>query len=613
MALVDRKSDLTSLKFGKDRRGGGHSGQPFITTDIPARSQSINFATSFLGNDFLNRGGVISLPDTLKDQERLLKYFTGVGKSADGLIFIAKQKLLAKQNPITGAGPDRTYNFASTIAQAGVLARGQHYMKDGKDLIMDSSNTYLQKTKNPEEYNSSTLGVDNRNKLLLLYENKIVSTSNTVGANSSQVLDNELRILGEPGVFGNTARREAYRDTENAESKAKAIKKNLSNFGISEDRNVLFEYQGGPNATVGGKTVIRRNVEYDTTKAFNDNQKINNNPGKILAYSPFQLSSVSNRIGIQFTTGFSKGIKGEDGNIYNSIGNFQTKFKSSTAKKNRIGNPVDYTDFNRSETYGIGNPGKQGRNKSIYYTTNIKEVGKGKATEVFDYDKINAKTLYSSESPSATTDSTKDIIKFHIGAINIDSPQELTWTHFRAYNLSFNDQYASDWQEYKYTGRGNPYYKYNGYTRNISMGFEVFLQSRYEQPVVYSKLNYLASLTAPNYSTNGYMRGNILKITIGDYLNGVYGILRGITYSIPDDATWDIAKDNEGKTDPNASELPMRIKVDNFQFTPIHNFYDRSVENINGKPQQRFISMGSNGEGYPESKLGSLNNSGDAI
>jgi len=40
MPLVDLKTDLTSLKFGNDRPGGGSSKQPFITKDIPGKDKS---------------------------------------------------------------------------------------------------------------------------------------------------------------------------------------------------------------------------------------------------------------------------------------------------------------------------------------------------------------------------------------------------------------------------------------------------------------------------------------------------------------------------------------------------------------------------------------------
>ena len=35
MGLINLQTDLKSLKFGKDRPGGGNSGQPFIQTPIP--------------------------------------------------------------------------------------------------------------------------------------------------------------------------------------------------------------------------------------------------------------------------------------------------------------------------------------------------------------------------------------------------------------------------------------------------------------------------------------------------------------------------------------------------------------------------------------------------
>jgi hypothetical protein len=49
MALVNLQTDLKSLKFGKDRPGGGSSNQPYIekplNLDLPP-------ALDFLGNDF---------------------------------------------------------------------------------------------------------------------------------------------------------------------------------------------------------------------------------------------------------------------------------------------------------------------------------------------------------------------------------------------------------------------------------------------------------------------------------------------------------------------------------------------------------------------------------
>ena len=48
--LQDGDTQLKSLKFGKDRPGGGDSGQPFIKTSIPT-----NFESPQSFNDFIFR------------------------------------------------------------------------------------------------------------------------------------------------------------------------------------------------------------------------------------------------------------------------------------------------------------------------------------------------------------------------------------------------------------------------------------------------------------------------------------------------------------------------------------------------------------------------------
>jgi hypothetical protein len=85
-------------------------------------------------------------------------------------------------------------------------------------------------------------------------------------------------------------------------------------------------------------------------------------------------------------------------------------------------------------------------------------------------------------------------------------------------------------------GRGEKFYSYNGFSRDLGFSLQVPVLSRAEQSAVYSKLNYLASLMAPDYSQGGFMRGNLVKITIGDYITDLPGIIRGINYDFPDEA-----------------------------------------------------------------------------
>ena len=72
--LVQLKTDLKSLKYGKDRLDGGDSGQPYIKKDINDASPT-NSGLTAVNKDFLLRGGTAALSSAGTDAARLAKYF----------------------------------------------------------------------------------------------------------------------------------------------------------------------------------------------------------------------------------------------------------------------------------------------------------------------------------------------------------------------------------------------------------------------------------------------------------------------------------------------------------------------------------------------------------
>ena len=48
---------------------------------------------------------------------------------------------------------------------------------------------------------------------------------------------------------------------------------------------------------------------------------------------------------------------------------------------------------------------------------------------------------------------------------------------------------------------------------------------------LYQKLNFLAAQTAPNYSSKGRIRTPYIRLTMGDYLSRVPGILTSVGIS----------------------------------------------------------------------------------
>jgi hypothetical protein len=151
--------------------------------------------------------------------------------------------------------------------------------------------------------------------------------------------------------------------------------------------------------------------------------------------------------------------------------------------------------------------------------------------------------------------------------------------HFRAFIDSYDDSYSADWSSNQYVGRADKVYRYGGFDRSINMSWTVAAQSKEELIPMYQKLNFLASVCAPDYSDFGFMRGNLISLTVGGWLHEQVGFMDGITYSVPQESPWEIAIDENGNSDPSVKEMPMIIQVTGFKFTPIHSFLPQKQKN----------------------------------
>jgi hypothetical protein len=230
----------------------------------------------------------------------------------------------------------------------------------------------------------------------------------------------------------------------------------------------------------------------------------------------------------------------------------------------------NYQDNNLQSTFGIGDPGK--KSKLVYDITVSSSGTPG--------DTINLTPIYTSNIAKDNLENL-DLVPFYFQVVNNDDPSQYTFIHLRAYLDNFSDNFTGNWQSFRYSGRGENFYIYDNFQRTINVGFTVAIESRAEQKPQYEKINYLASLTAPDYSqTTGFMRGNFVKLTVGNYLNAVPGFIGNLTYTIDNNVPWDIARDADGKLinkkeQIKARILPMVITV-SMTFTPVHNFVPRT-------------------------------------
>ena len=156
MPLINLKTNFKSLKFGKDRIGGGSSNQPYITKPIPDSLSSLS-----QGLDFVLRDGPLALERRLDDVSRLTQMFFDT-KSPNGILFTAKQESLSRQQVETLGNPERIYNPGNTLAQVAVQGSGIHYVKQGSSLDVPYESKYEYQVKNKPNrlediYNSSQI------------------------------------------------------------------------------------------------------------------------------------------------------------------------------------------------------------------------------------------------------------------------------------------------------------------------------------------------------------------------------------------------------------------------------------------------------------------------
>jgi hypothetical protein len=515
---VNGVEPLLTLKYGKDSPGGGASRQPFIVTPIPGASATFN-----------TNGLVIARSAT--DVERLAKFFT----TTPGLFFIAKQNVLSQTNVRTQAsnysvpqiqpnnGP---YLPTNTLAQVGLSVVGSHFYKQG--LLPDGyfSPKYTDAVKTDQEVFT--------NRLYNLYYNKIVGT----GLNSIQGL---LRPKPVNSV--------SLLPTE------------------------ILNYRGGPGSTLGVGSTSIPFAPGVRTGINNPLYKINtaNLPLPNTFYGSLTVGSL--------TADPAKELEQQVTYQYQPVTqlvDFRNRLREGIDKSSLLSISPDYTDKSIENRVFLGNPGRRDKN-IISYTAGAIING---ANEAEALDKINAKPLYSSR--FVDPEETNDLVKFRIEAINNDNPGEGVFIHFRAFIDSFSDNYNADWSSTQYIGRGEKFYTYNNFDRTINMSWTVAAQSKDELIPMYQKLNFLASNLMPDYNNQGYMRGALVRLTVGGYLYSQPGFITSLTYDIPQEATYEIGINDVGESDPSVKELPHMIKVSTFTFTPIHNFVPRKQTNTYG-------------------------------
>ena len=623
-------SDYKAPKYGYDRLGAGPrntnaSGQPYEVENIPKRTfDASDFGRSTgpqISEDFLIRGGTLVPERIAKDVSRLSKMFFDL-KSPNGILFTAKQEALSRtgvnvlatstnrgdrNNKNRRAFNNGIYLPTSTLAQAAVNPLGGHLLKQGLDPTADTG-----------------------------------PKGGILGGILNDLFNLNIQDpLGNPTYFSTAA----YKERVNNRKSSRLINFLENNLDDKNGGTELYNYSGGPDSVLGvGKTRI--NILNDQRTGVNNVQIRNSGFSTGIRsrnYSVFKRPTIEFEKDNIFQSSVSKLYQSfvgtnllldeyDESNTSSlkksSVNVFQNGFKANTPTVGGLGTTLNYDELmkslekpnvlNEENVYtqvlniqdfrqkreknqglksldytkpenriegrvNLGNPGKQLPPNSSYVTGFLTRDGKKEAL-----DKLNELPIYQSKFAQHNSEEypTSDLCKFRIGVISNNDPKLKRYIHFRAFLDSMDDSYSANWSSQNFAGRAEKLYNYQDFDRQFKLSWTVVAQSKQELIPMYHKLNYLASVCAPDYSDSGYMRGNLIELTVGGYLFNQVGIMTGLDYTIPMDSPWEIAINDTGvvddlsaKSDPTVKELPFMIKVSGFSFIPIHNFVPRTQVN----------------------------------
>jgi hypothetical protein len=596
MGLLDLKTDLKSLKYGKDRPGGGDSGQPYIQSDINSNIQTIG-----VNDDGRIRGGATGAKNASTTDLLRIKRF--INSKPKGNLFLTNQIGLQFSNPrletrkislgngtgilgfinravnaiSSNFGPTRIYNLGiNTLAQVPVTAYGIHFNRHGLLPAQDDNTKYFAVV---QSNNDKDQNVKNPTNRLASLRTKFQLGVREPGANFNdtplitgaqqllRTLNPIARSIG--GLIGGRVGRAINNVSR------------LSSLFFNNNDLTIDNYLGGPGSTFGvGKTLIRR---YDITEK---GERIDN------AFEKSKLVARSAKINWDLALGgaypFSKPNQSSPTNLAISLDN-KTEIKNPNVENQNVIKGLNAVspaakEYSKLKTAldaiqnieqvipfsTVKNNNYNGKDygpfKEKTFTTKPNS-GLDRTAPDFKYygergtNKDGSQAWYKNTDLFSRKDA--DIMTIAFSAVDPFNPlsDDPNRRHFfSAYMKGFKDDFNATWNDINYAGRAESFYVYNKFKRTVSFNLQIPCFNRKELFEKHRNLGQMAATTAGTYNEDGFLGGVLIKLNVGNYLVGEYGILNSLNYSIPDDASWDVTP--EGR-------LAMLIDA-SFNFTIIH-------------------------------------------
>ena len=633
-----------NLTYGKgtsyDRPGREYSLEPFVQGGIDLGGTStINTITG----GFIRGGALMHAERLIQDTQRFGTFLIsgrGIKWNATQLGLQKSNPKISKPGLNKSKANQRQWNFGvNTLSQIIGQGTGLHIKREGLTPLdssgyIDEENFKSNYSKPSPQNGKST----NTNRLLHLFDNHISTdaqqfrhkeiTVNPGGGPPITIKFADKHLYDpKPGVThdadGNPiAPKEKSKLGKFFQKVGTAFKKAFGN--TNEE---LYSYSGGPGSTYGiGSTNIYKYSNTNINNILRYSDELVTGPRNSEYNGPFNVKGIiferpdeSDLNGLSYV---DQNFSGISGHPYNpKLGSLQEKahiykggdVRNIFGKKGIYDTERDYTYTGASGKKTLklkhnDTTGRDGRaNPTIINylatTRKIPEDNYNKRTTTgrsyhreqrvnlgnpggnariegnTTVDLLNALDVFRS-SGDLNSDNVRDLIRFRFEAVDSDDPTYTNTMVFRAFLDDMTDNYNATHNEYTYNGRGEPLYTYNGFNREISVGFKIAAQSSKEMKPLYRKLNYLASNVAPEYSSGGRMRTPLMRLTVGAYHHRLPGVISSLSIKWQKDYPWEITLNMpEGGSTTGMYVLPHILDV-SVNFKPIHSFIpQKSINN----------------------------------
>jgi hypothetical protein len=557
MSLFDKLRDtkFTSLKFGRDTPGGGTGNEYIASNPSPIASLS---APTFNNAAESHQNRISNLINKTRRGSKFVVNQKGLQLSNTRLEIInTSSSVISSINQRLRLTPAALYNKDNTINQSGALL-GEHLDRfDFTSAIGDdikysnivAKNNQITSGKGNRLFDLSVkLGVGRNAETPI---NRLAQNIRNVVSNITSGLNTITRVVN---AFGGNPILNNINNRVN--QIGRAIDKALS--------PTVDQYLGGPNSTNGiGLTTIRR---FDYTS----------NQSKTNILEGLTKTKLLN-LNLEYDKGES-GLAGLDRLRYQSAGASYNRAIANIPDISRV--EIKHIGISQSPVSNDFDKLRKQQKKPIkhfsfsdvvingessnysYYTESIPDDNRVKTLKDIKTDDIGNKywNVKFDEFGQLKGFDRDDAANMSI-VFQLVDPFLGTNLHrivFPAYINNFKVNSDASWNDISYIGRSENLYTFNKFKRQVSFGFQIPCFNIVQLRERHRALGSLESSLAGKY--NGNKLGGIMtRLYLGNYFKGETGIINNISYSIPNESSWDLEE-----------KLAHNIDV-SVNFTVIHN------------------------------------------